>query len=189
MPVVQVVQLVRRIVLEAYRRRRRPLGVLLCDAFLCDAAHVDRLAPPQLDDAAACAVLVRDDGPPDLVVWPVALNHQVARVDLHDLAACAFRVQRQDDGAVVAVAFAVAVARVQQILDAARGEGDEAEAVADKFVGEHGGVVEDLYDVDGNGGDLGQHDPPQRVGRLKVEVLHDELRALVVGLHMTALAL
>lgn len=61
--------------------------------------------------------------------------------------------------------------------------------MADELIGEHGGVVENFYDVDGDGWDLREHYPPQRVCCLEVEVLHNELCALVVGLHMTVLAL
>jgi hypothetical protein len=157
--------------------------MLFCNTLLCDAAHVDRLPSPQLHDAAPCALWIDNDRPPNLVVWSVALNDQVPRIHLHDLTACAFCVQRENDGAVVAVALAVAIARVQQVFDASRRKRNQAEAVAHELVGEHGGVVEDFHDVDGEGGDLGQHHSPHRVGGLEVEVLHDELGALVVRLH------
>ena len=60
--------------------------------------------------------------------------------------------------------------------------------MAHKFVGEYRGVVENLNDIDGEGRDLSEHHPPQRVGRFKVEVLHDKVGALAVGLDMAVSA-
>ena len=54
--------------------------------------------------------------------------------------------------------------------------------MAYELVSQHGGVVDDFYDVDGERGDLGEHDPPQRVCGLEIEVLDDEVGALVIGL-------
>ena len=50
-PVIQVMQLIRRIVLETDGCTRRPFRVFLCDTLLRDALHVDGLASPQLDNA------------------------------------------------------------------------------------------------------------------------------------------
>lgn len=60
--------------------------------------------------------------------------------------------------------------------------------MAHELIGEDGGVVEDFDDIDGKGGDLCEHHPPQRVRSLEVEVLDDEVGALVVRLHITASA-
>jgi hypothetical protein len=59
--------------------------------------------------------------------------------------------------------------------------------MAYKLVGKHRRVIEDFDDIDGKGGDLRKHHPPQRVGGLEVEVLDDEVGALVVGLNTAML--
>jgi hypothetical protein len=56
--------------------------------------------------------------------------------------------------------------------------------MAHELVGQDRGIVKDFDDVDGERRDLGQHDAPQRVGRLEVEVLDNKVGALVVGLCM-----
>jgi hypothetical protein len=56
-----------------------------------------------------------------------------------------------------------------------------------KLIGEYGGVVEYFYDIDGQGRDLCKHHPPQRVCGLEVEVLDDEVGALVIGLRAAVL--
>lgn len=61
--------------------------------------------------------------------------------------------------------------------------------MAYEFIGEHGSVVDNFYNINGKGRDFSEHYSPQRVGGFEVEVLDDELGALVVGLHMTVLAL
>lgn len=62
------------------------------------------------------------------------------------------------------------------------GEGDEAEAVGDELVVEDGGVDLDLYEVDGDGGDLGDHDAAEGVGHAGVGVAELELCVVVLQL-------
>jgi hypothetical protein len=61
--------------------------------------------------------------------------------------------------------------------------------MAYELIGEHRCVIEDFYDVDGQGRNLSKHHSPQRVRGLEVEVLDDEVGALVVGLYMAELVL
>lgn len=56
-----------------------------------------------------------------------------------------------------------------------------------ELIGEDRCVVEDFYEVDGECGNLCEHYSPQRVCSFEVEVLYDEVGALVVGLKETLL--
>lgn len=114
-PVVQVMQLVGGVVLESNSRRGCPFRVLLRDSLLCNASHVYGLALPQLHDAASCAHLICDNRSSHLVIGPVALDDKIPRVDLHDLVALALCVERENHRAIIAVSFAVAITRVDQI--------------------------------------------------------------------------
>jgi hypothetical protein len=89
------------------------------------------------------------------------------------------------DGAVLAGAVAVAgvaVAGEAHGHGGGGGEGDEAEAVGDELVVEDGGVDLDLDEVDGDGGDLGDHDAAEGVGHAGVGVAELELGVVVLQL-------
>jgi hypothetical protein len=60
--------------------------------------------------------------------------------------------------------------------------------MAHKLIGEHGSVIVDFYDVDGNGRDLCKHHPPERVRSLEVEVLDNKVGSLIVSLRTNMLA-
>lgn len=54
--------------------------------------------------------------------------------------------------------------------------------MGDEFVGEDGGVRFDLDDVDGDGGDFGEHHAPQGVGEGEVDGAEAEVDAVRFGL-------
>lgn len=166
-PHVKMVQLVVRIVLKANRRRRHPLGMLLCNSLLRNARNLQLLTLPQLSKQAPHALGIRDDGIPNRARMS-SIHHQISRVDLHNLVAGALCVKRKADGAVLAVLFAVAVAGVVELGDAPGVEGDEAQSVCDEFVGQHRAVDLDFYQVDGDCRYFGLDDSPQGVGKGQV---------------------
>lgn len=57
-PVVDMPELVPRIILETHGGHRRPLSMFLRDSFLCDTFHLQFLAFSQLADNGALALLV-----------------------------------------------------------------------------------------------------------------------------------
>ena len=93
-------------------------------------------------------------GGPDGVVGAVAVDAEVPRVDRHGGVGCAFGAEVDDDAAVAAEGFAVAVARVGEVVDVLRGERDQPQPVADELVGYEGGVGCDFDDVDRDGWDF-----------------------------------
>ena len=62
-----------------------------------------------------------------------------------------------------AVLLTVAVPGVEHIVDLFRVQGDETETVGDEFVGENGRVGFYFDEIDGHGGDFGEHDAAQGV--------------------------
>lgn len=96
-------------------------------------------------------------------------------------------VEAEDDGAIVAEFVAVAVAGVQHVLDAARAERNEAEAMGEEFIGEDGSVGLDLHEIDGDSRDLGQHGAAQAVSEGERGVVENEIdgsRAGVADRHL-----
>lgn len=61
-------------------------------------------------------------------------------------------------------------------------ERDETEAVGDELVRQDGGVGYDVDEVDGEGGDLGEHGAAERVGEGEGGGLQDEVDAVLFGL-------
>lgn len=87
------------------------------------------------------------------------------------------------DRAKLALAVAVtgvAVAGEAHAHGVVRGEGDEAEAVGDELVVENRGVGVYLDEVDGDGGDLGDHDAAEGVGHARVRLPQLELAVVVL---------
>ena len=106
---------------------------------------------------------------------------------MHVLVAGALGMERQPDAAVLAVALAIALARVEERLGTLGVEGDQTQAMGDELVGQHGAVVLDFYQVDRDGRDLGEHDAAQRVCERDVGVGKLELCAYRVCLFRAAL--
>lgn len=181
-PQIQVAQLVVGVVLEADGGGGRPLGVLLGDALLGDAGELELLVLAQLADEGALAVGVGDDGVADEVAGAVVADDEVAGVDLHDVVRGAARVQGQGDAAPAAGLVAVAVARVVHLVDLARVERDQAQAVRDELVGQHRRVGLDLHQVDGDGRHLGLDHAAQRVREGQVDVAQLEVDVGAIGL-------
>lgn len=89
------------------------------------------------------------------------------------------------DGAELALAVAVAGVAVTWEAHghgAVTGERNEAEAVGNELVVEDGGVDFDLDEVDGDGGDFGDHDAAEGVGDAGVGVSELELEVVVFEL-------
>lgn len=93
------------------------------------------------------------------------IDNQVTGVHLHNGVGRALGVQGEGDAALLAVLLAVAVARVVELVDAARVERDEAEAVRDELIGEDRAVDFDFDKVDGERGDFGLDDSAERIGK------------------------
>ena len=170
-----MLKLVERIVLKPYRCCWGPFRVFFGDPLLRNALQLDLLALAKLGNDGPLAVGVNNHRPADLVVWPRPAYQEVPRVDLHDLVAGATCEERQGDAALIAVALALAVARVLQLLGVFGVQGDEAKAVDRELIGEDGGVGIDLDEIDGYRGNLRQDDAPQGVGEGEVHVPQGEV--------------
>lgn len=110
---------------------------------------------------------------------------KVGRGDVQRVIVGALGRQRELDGAIVALAVAVAgvaVAGEAHGPGAVAGERDEAEAVGYELVIEDGGVHLDLDQVDGDGRHLGNHHPPERVRHGGIGVAQLELAVVVLHL-------
>ncbi len=177
-----MVQLVVRIVLPADGGDGRPLGVLLGDSLLGDDLELQLVSLAQLGDERAVALGIADDGVSEGLIDTVGDGHQVAGVDVDDLVAGALDVEGELDAAVLAVVFAVALARVAQVLDPLGDQGHQAEAVRDELVGQHGVVDLDLDQVDGDGRYFSDHDAAERVGRGHIHAGELERDPLLIGL-------
>lgn len=108
---------------------------------------------------------------------------EVLAGDVEGLVSHALGAEVELDGAELALAVAVAgvaVAGEAHGHGALGGEGDEAEAVGDELVVEDGGVDLDLDEVDGDDGDLGDHDAAKGVGDAGVRVAELELEVIVL---------
>jgi hypothetical protein len=89
------------------------------------------------------------------------------------------------DGAVLAGAVAVAsvaVPREAHLHGGGGGERDEPQTVGDELVVEDGGVNLDLYEIDGDSWDFGDHDAAEGVGHASVGVAEFELGVVVLEL-------
>lgn len=87
------------------------------------------------------------------------------------------------DGAVLAGSVSVARVAVSGEAHAhggGGGERDESQAVRDELVVEDGGVDLDLDEVNGDGGDLRNHDAAKGVGHARVRVTELELGVVVL---------
>lgn len=154
-PVVDMLQVIVRIILESNSRSRRPLRMLLRRPLLRQASQLDLLSLAQLTDDSALALRVRNDRITNGIIHALALNSKIPRINGHDSASTA-RVQRQRHAAAHTVVLAVAVAGVVHLIAVLRVERDHAQTVGEHFVSEDGGVAFDLDQVQGHGGDFGQ---------------------------------
>lgn len=108
---------------------------------------------------------------------------EVLACDVEGMVADTLGAEVELDGAELALAITVAgvaVAGEAHGHGAFTGEGDEAEAVGDELVVEDGRVDLDLDEVDGDGGDLGDHDAAEGVGHAGVGVSELELGVVVL---------
>ena len=157
-------QLIMRVIFKPNRRRRHPFGMFFCNALLRNTRKPQLLVLAQLSQQASQPIGIRNDGRADRAGM-ASVNNQIARIHLHNLVARALGVERQRDAALLAVLFAVAVARVVEVADALGVQWDQAQAVGDEFVGKYGCVDLDFDQVDGNRGHFGLDDSPQGVGK------------------------
>lgn len=172
-----------RVILEPNRRSGRPLRMLLGYPLLRNTGHLEFLPPPQLTDQRALSLRIRDNRVPHPLVGALAADDQIPRIDGHDLVACAARMQCERNAAARAVVLTVAVARVLDILVAVfRIEWDEAQSVGEEFVGEYGGVLFYLDQVDRHRWDFGEDYSAKGVGEGKIDGTEFEIDTVWLGL-------
>lgn len=105
--------------------------------------------------------------------------------------------QRERDGAVLAVVLAIAFSTGQHIIDAFAVEGNEAEAVRDELIGKDGSIGFDFDEVDGHSGDFGENGAAQELAKARSTLLRsnstrfeetfkkalsDEIRTVIWGI-------
>lgn len=139
-PQVEVVQLVVRIVLKADGGTWGPLGVLLCNTLLRNALELDLLAVAKLEDEGTLAFRIIDNRRAENLVDAIADWNKIAGTDLHDVVASALGVKVEGHTAMLTVFVAVAVPRIQKLLDSFGIEWDQAQAVGNKLVRQDGAV-------------------------------------------------
>lgn len=172
-----------RVILEANGRSRRPFCVLLGDALLGYAHKPQLLSLSQFCNQRALAFRVVDDGRADPLVRAHGVDDEVARVNFHDLAGSgALGVEGELDAAVLAVLLTVAVARVEHLVGALGVEGDQAQTVGNKFVGQYAAVLFDLDQINRDGRDFGKDDTAEGVGEREVDVGKVKIDMVVVSL-------
>lgn len=181
-PQVEVVQLVVRIVLEADGGTWGPFGVLLCNTLLGNALELDLLTVTKLEDEGTLAFRIIDDRRAENLVDAIADWNKIAGTDLHDVVASTLSVKVEGHTAMLAVFVAVAVPRIQKLLDTFGVEWDQTQAVGNEFVGQNGAVSLDLDKIDGNRGNLGKHDATKGVGETELGVGELKLDSSVVRL-------
>jgi len=132
-----VVELIVRIILEANCGGGAPFGMLLRDTLLGDTVELDLLALAKLGNEYPIALRVLDDRIANVGIGTLRRYNEVPSIDLHDLVlGNALGVEREGHTAVVAVALAVAVSRVQHVLDVLGVERDQPQTVSDQLVGQ-----------------------------------------------------
>ena len=115
-PIINMLQIIMRIILKPNRRRRRPLSMFLRDPLLSNTSHLQLLPSPQFTNERAQPLRIRHHRVPNPLVSPLPADDQIARMNMHDVFDGAARVQRECDAAPRAVVLAVAVARVLDVL-------------------------------------------------------------------------
>jgi hypothetical protein len=135
-----MVELVVRVVLEAHGGSGHPLGMLLGNTFSCDTSDMQLLALAQLGEKRARTIQVGNDGVARRCVDAIRADDEVTSVDVHDLVTGTLGMQRQDHGTLATVTVAVALAGEHHLLDVARVEWDETQAVGNELIGEDRGV-------------------------------------------------
>ena len=78
--------------------------------------------------------------------------------------------QRECDGAVLAVTFAFAISAIEDIVDAFAVQRYEPEAVGDELIGQDGSVGFDLNKIDSHGRNLGEDSATEGVSKGKVHI-------------------
>ena len=143
-PQVEVVQLVVRIVLEADGGTWSPLGMLLCDTLLGNALELDLLAVTELEDKGTLPFGIVDDRRAENLVDAIANGNKIASTNLHDVVASALGVKVEGHTAMFTVLVAVAVSRIEKLVDSFGVEWDKAQAVGNELVSQDGAVGLDL---------------------------------------------
>jgi hypothetical protein len=158
--------------------------MLLGNTLLRDAVELDLLVLAKLDNEGSVAIRVVDDRMATLRVSVIslALDNQVARVDIHVLVRGALDVERQLDAATVAILLAFTVALSNQLVGTQGMKRDQSKTVSDKLVGEDRGVLLNLNEVDGESRDLGHHDATKRVHHGQRHIAGLELNGGSIGL-------
>ena len=110
---------------------------------------------------------------------------EISAGDIEGLVGVTADVEMELDGAILALAIAIARVTIPREAHAhgkVAGEGDEAEAVGDELVVEDGGVDLNLDEINGNGGHLGDHHAAESVGHARIGVGEIELEVVVLHL-------
>lgn len=126
---------------------------------------------------------VIDDGHADPLVRAHCINDQIASIDLHDLAlGGAFGVKAELDAAKLAIALAVAVAGVNDIVSIFRVQWNQAQTVRNELVCENAAVLLYLDEIDGYGRNFRKYNTTQGVRKAEVNVGQIEVDMVVIGL-------
>jgi hypothetical protein len=181
-PKVKMSKFVMGVVFEADGGRWAPFGVLLGDAFLGDASQVDLLALAQLYNQDTVPLRISNHGIAYPLIRTRRVNGKIAGVHLHNLVGGALGVENELDRAVLAILLAVAVTRVEHVVNVLGTKRYQPDAMGDELVGEDGGVLLDLDQVNGHGRDFAKHYASERVRKGQVDIVELKLDALLVGL-------
>lgn len=182
-PVVHMLQIIMRVILEPNRCRRRPLSMFLRNSLLRNTSHLQLLTPPQFTNQGTQALRIRHYRVPHPLVRTLAANDQVAGMYMHNILEGTAGVQGKRDAAASAVVLTVAVARVLDILVAvARVERNETESVSEELIGEDGRVLFHFDQVDGHGWHFGEDRAPDRVGEGEIDRAEFEVYSIWFGL-------
>ena len=92
----------------------------------------------------------------------------------------AFGIESQGDGASIAHARTRAFVRVLHVLCRVADEWDQAQSVGNEFVHERRGIAFHVHEVNGNGGDLGNHHAANGVGNSKIRVVQDHVNDVIL---------
>ena len=171
-PIIQMLQLIMRIVLESHCTGRGPLRMLLRDALLCDTFHYHLLALPQLANHSTLPRLICDDGVSHPLIRPWLSNDQISRIDLDNILIIlrTLGIHHDGDGAIFAILIAVAVSGVENVFYLFGVQGNETEAVGNEFVCENGSVDFDLNKIDSHGWDFSKDGSAEGISESEVYV-------------------
>lgn len=182
-PQIRMAKLVMGIVLKANSRSRRPLGMLLCDALLSNACQLQLLSISQLRNKRSQSVRIADDRVANPLVGAHLVDHQVARINFHDLSlGGALRMKGELNAALLAVLFAFAITGIDNVVGIFRVQRDQTESMCDELISQNTAILLNFNKVDGNRGHLGLDDSTKGVREGKIDVGEVEVDVMVIGL-------